>query len=57
MDARKRYLLLVDDGQNITNALQRELEDWSGARGPGLIPAISAPDSTDDVAIVTARLL
>jgi sigma-B regulation protein RsbU (phosphoserine phosphatase) len=42
MDHYKRFVLLVDDEQNIINALQRELEDWAAGRSLEILTAISA---------------
>ncbi|MEI6874523.1 MAG: SpoIIE family protein phosphatase [Spirochaetota bacterium] len=42
MDIHKRCILLVDDEQNITNALTRELEDWADERSLEIFTAISA---------------
>jgi sigma-B regulation protein RsbU (phosphoserine phosphatase) len=42
MESKTRYVLLVDDEQNITNALQRELHDWAAERSLELLAAISA---------------
>lgn len=38
----EKYILLVDDEQNILNALRRELEDWAEERGLGFLTALSA---------------
>jgi sigma-B regulation protein RsbU (phosphoserine phosphatase) len=42
MDSRKRFVLLVDDEQNILNALKRELEDWAAERSLEILTATSA---------------
>lgn len=42
MKPKTRYVLLVDDEQNILNALCRELADWAAERSLELITAISA---------------
>ncbi len=42
MEIRKRFVLLVDDEQNITNALARELEDWAAERSLEIVMAQSA---------------
>jgi sigma-B regulation protein RsbU (phosphoserine phosphatase) len=42
MDMRKRFILLVDDEQNILNALGRELEDWAAESSLGILTAASA---------------
>jgi sigma-B regulation protein RsbU (phosphoserine phosphatase) len=38
----KRCILLVDDEQNILNALSRELREWAAERGLEILTAISA---------------
>jgi YesN/AraC family two-component response regulator len=42
MGTVKQTLLLVDDEPNITNAMRRELEDWSEEHSIEIITAISA---------------
>lgn len=50
MAKEKRYLLLVDDEQNIINALRRELEDWIEERGVEILSANSAKEGLDILA-------
>jgi phosphoserine phosphatase RsbU/P len=42
MSLGKRSILLVDDEQNILNALSRELREWAECRGLEILTAISA---------------
>jgi sigma-B regulation protein RsbU (phosphoserine phosphatase) len=42
MSEDKRFVLLVDDEQNILNALSRELDDWVASHELELLTAISA---------------
>jgi len=42
--ANKRYMLLVDDEQNILSALRRELRDWTTERSIEILTAQSARD-------------
>jgi sigma-B regulation protein RsbU (phosphoserine phosphatase) len=42
MELHKRFVLLVDDEQNIINALQRELEDWADGLSLNILTATSA---------------
>jgi phosphoserine phosphatase RsbU/P len=42
MNEDKRFVLLVDDEQNILNAISRELRDWAASRELELLTAISA---------------
>jgi len=42
--ANKRYMLLVDDEQNILSALRRELRDWTAERSIEILTAQSARD-------------
>ena len=42
MNIQKRFVLIVDDEQNITNALSRELEDWAAERSLDIVTAQSA---------------
>ncbi len=44
MQAIPRYILLVDDEQNVLKALLRELREWSDEKGITILTAISAPD-------------
>jgi len=42
-----RYILLVDDEQNIINALQRELADWVAENSLDILAALSAKDGLE----------
>ena len=44
---KERYILLVDDEQNITNALQRELYEWATERSLTMLAAPSARKGLD----------
>lgn len=42
MEKEQQFILLVDDEQNITKALKRELEDWASERSISILTAPSA---------------
>ena len=50
MAKSKRWILLVDDEQNILSALRRELAEWADERGLGIILAASAKIGLDILA-------
>jgi phosphoserine phosphatase RsbU/P len=52
MSASGRYVLLVDDEQNITNSLQRELHDWAGERS---LELVAAPSAREGLAILAVH--
>ncbi len=63
MATKKRCVILVDDEQNILNALKRELRDWSIERGLEILAAISGRKGLEllaeregDVVIVVSDL-
>ena len=47
MKRMTRYILLVDDEQNILNALRRELQDWVEERSLEILTALSAQEGLE----------